>query len=367
METASLTMPIALPGGLTLPLWMLASALLIFAVVIGRMTAGRHNLARVEHQQAELAGRLGALADHIGERQEALDARLARRLESLSGRLGESLTKQNKATQTNLTELAERLAVIDSAQRNIGELAGEMMGLQAILADKQTRGLFGERRMEAILRDALPVGSFDLQTRLSSGTRPDALVHLPGGAPPLAIDAKFPLEAWRALGEADDDLTRDAARKRFRRDMAVHVDAVADKYLRPGETQDFAFLFVPSESVFADLHEHFGPIVERAARRRVMLVSPSLLMLALGIVHSMRRDEAMAREAHRIQAEVAALMDEIGAVDTLLGKLQSHFGQSQKDIDALARTIGRLTRRGDAIAAVELSPKDDADSAMAAE
>lgn len=221
--------------------------------------------------------------------------------------------------------------------------------------------------MEAILHDALPASTFDLQSRLPSGTRPDALVRLPGGAPPLAIDAKFPLEAWRDMGEAEDDLLRDAARKRFRRDMAVHIDAVADKYVRAGETQDFAFLFVPSESVFADLHQHFGPVVERAARRRVVIVSPSLLMLALGIVHSMRRDEAMAREAHRIQAEVAALMEEIGAVDTLIGKLQGHFGQSQKDVDALARAVGRLTRRGDAIAAVELGEAESPRAALAAE
>ncbi len=300
-----------------------------------------------------------ALADHLGERQEALDSRLARRLDLFSGRLGESLTRQSKATQTNLTELAERLAVIDHAQRHIGELAGEMMGLQAILTDKQTRGLFGERRMEAILHDALPVGTFELQARLPSGTRPDALVRLPGGAPPLAIDAKFPLEAWRAMGAAEDDLARDSARKRFRRDMATHVDAVADKYVRAGETQDFAFLFVPSESVFADLHEHFGAVVERASRRRIMLVSPSLLMLALGIVHSMRRDEAMAREAHRIQSEVAALMEDVAAVDTLIGKLQTHFGQGQKDIDALARAVGRMSRRGDAIAAVEIDEAEE--------
>ncbi|OXT01786.1 hypothetical protein B7H23_02185 [Notoacmeibacter marinus] len=368
METGlSLSMPIMLPFGLTLPLWMAVGVLLIVALLIGRFTAGRQNLSRVEQQQAELAGRLGALADHLGERQEAFDARLARRLEHLSGRLGESLTRQNRATQTNLTELSERLAVIDSAQRNIGELAGEMMGLQAILTDKQTRGLFGERRMEAILHDALPVGTFDLQTKLPSGVRPDALVRLPGGAPPLVIDAKFPLEAWRTMGEADDDLARDAARKRFRRDMAVHIDAVGEKYVQPGETQDFAFLFVPSESVFADLHEHFGPVLERASRRRVMLVSPSLLMLALGIVHSMRRDEAMAREAHRIQAEVAALMEEIGAVDALIAKLQSHFGHSQKDVDALARAVGKLSRRGNAIASVELADRDEAPSPMAAE
>ncbi|MCP1198733.1 DNA recombination protein RmuC [Notoacmeibacter sp. MSK16QG-6] len=368
METGlSLTMPLAMPFGMTLPLWAAGGALLVMALFVGRLTAGRQSLSRVEQQQAELAGRLGALADHLGERQEAFDARLARRLEHLSGRLGESLTRQNRATQTNLTELSERLAVIDSAQRNIGELAGEMMGLQAILTDKQTRGLFGERRLEAILHDALPVGTFDLQTRLPTGVRPDALVRLPGGAPPLVIDAKFPLEAWRAMGEADDDLARDAARKRFRRDMAVHVDAVGDKYVQPGETQDFAFLFVPSESVFADLHEHFGAVVERASRRRVMLVSPSLLMLALGIVHSMRRDEAMAREAHRIQAEVAALMEEVSAVDTLIAKLQTHFSHSQKDIDSLARAIGKLSRRGDAIASVELSEREECAVSLAAE
>lgn len=349
-----LTQPVIM-FGIEPPLWVLAAALLVIGFACGRLTVGNRNLSLLERQQAELNGRLSALANHLGERQETFDARLTRRLEIMSGRIGESLSRQSNATQTNLTELAERLAVIDSAQRNIGELAGEMVSLQAILADKQRRGMFGERRMEAILRDALPRGSFDLQARLPSGSRPDALIHLPGGVPPLALDAKFPLEGWVAVNEAADDLTRDAARKQFRRDMNTHVDAIAEKYIRAGETQDFAFLFVPSESIFADLHEHFQPVVERASRARVTLVSPSLLMLALGIVYSMRRDEMMAREASRIQAEVAALMEDIGAVDMLIGKLQTHFGQGQKDIDALHRAIGRLTRRGDAIAAVELT------------
>ena len=173
------------------------------------------------------------------------------------------------------------------------------MQLQAILSNKQTRGAFGQSRMEAIVADGLPQGAYEFQATLSNGSRPDCLIRMPNGAPSLVIDAKFPLEAWNAIRAAAEGDQRGEAQKyaaqAFRRDIEVHIKAISEKYLISGETQDTAFMFVPSESIFAEIHENFEAIVQRAHRARVVIVSPSLLMLSIQVIQSILKDAAHAR------------------------------------------------------------------------
>ena len=157
-----------------------------------------------------------------------------------------------KHTTDNLQKLNERLAVIDNAQKNITDLASQVTSLQSVLANKQARGAFGQGRMEAIIQDGLPKGAYEFQFTLSNGTRPDCCVFLPDQRP-LVIDAKFPLEGVTAFREAKTDDERKIAAQRLRQDVSKHVTDIAEKYLIPGETQDMALMFVPSESVYAEI------------------------------------------------------------------------------------------------------------------
>lgn len=299
---------------------------------------------------------MATMADIFGQRQAELNAALASRFDGLTGRIGTTLQAQAQATHQNLQQLHQRLAVIDAAQNNIQTLAKDMAGLQAILANKQTRGAFGQVRMEAIVADGLPQGAYAFQATLSNQTRPDCLIRMPNGAPGLVIDAKFPLEAWNAHRQARDPERRQAAAQQFRRDMDAHIRAIADKYLLPGETQDTAFLFVPSESIFADIHESFEAIVEKAQRARIMIVSPSLLMLSIQLMQAILKDQRMQEQAHLIQAEVGALMQDLARLDERVGKLQSHFSQAQKDVDGIVTTTGKISRRGERITELDLAP-----------
>ena len=178
------------------------------------------------------------------------------------------MTEQTRSTHESLAKLQERLAVIDTAQNNIQSLAGQVVQLQAILSNKQTRGAFGQSRMEAIVADGLPMGAYEFQATLSNGSRPDCLVRMPNGAPSLVIDAKFPLEAWNAIRAAD---RRRRAEDRGAglppRHRGPYQGDIAEKYLIPGETQDTAFMFVPSESIFAEIHENFEALVQQGAPR----------------------------------------------------------------------------------------------------
>jgi DNA recombination protein RmuC len=304
--------------------------------------------------QSETSGRLQTMAEVLGSRQSDLARLVSERLDGLGHRLGQSMAETTKSTHQNLTQLNERLAVIDRAQDTIAKLSGHVVALEKIFADKQTRGAFGQGRMEAIVRDALPTGAYEFQATLSNGTRPDCLVRLSNGQPPLAIDAKFPLEAYNRIRAADRPELAKAAETQFRRDLGKHVDDISARYLIPGETQDTAFLFVPSESVFAEIHERFEDIVARAGAARVVIVSPSLLVLSVQVVQAILRDERMREQAHIVQAEVRRLVEDVVRLHERTLALQKHIAQSAGDLDQIVVSADKIRRRGGRIEALDL-------------
>jgi len=329
-------------------------------------------LADILKAQSEMQGRMGAMAELFGARQAELNQSIGQRIDGMTQRIGSTLTEQTRNTHENLTKLQERLAVIDTAQANIQSLARDVVGLQAILSNKQTRGAFGQSRMETIIQDGLPFGAFSFQPTLSNGMRPDCTIAMPNGAPDLVIDAKFPLEAWNAMREAETassgEQAAQSAQQRFRRDIEVHIRDISDKYLIAGETQDTAFLFVPSESIFAEIHEKFEAIVHKAQRARVVIVSPSLLMLSIQVIQALLKDARMREQAHLIQGEVLRLMEDLSRLDDRTRKLQAHFSMAQKDVELILTSSDKLNRRGAKIEALEFAQlADDARPAGPAE
>ena len=348
---------LALLAVLGVALWRSGRARrLELAEAAGRAREADQRMADILKAQAEMQGRMGTIAEVFGSRQAELTRAIGERLDGMSSRLGQSITEQTRATHENLSKLQERLAVIDTAQSNIQSLAGQVVQLQQILSNKQTRGAFGQSRMEAIVADGLPQGAYAFQATLSNGSRPDCLVRMPNGAPDLVIDAKFPLESWNAIRAAAENEGGEAGRQAaqaFRRDVEVHVRAIADKYLIQGETQDTAFMFVPSESIFAEIHENFEALVQKAHRARVVIVSPSLLMLSIQVIQAVLKDARMREQAHLIQGEVIRLMEDVGRLDDRVRKLQTHFAQASRDIDLIVTSTEKVTRRGAKIEALE--------------
>ena len=310
-------------------------------------------MAALLRSQAEMQGRLATMAEVFGSRQAELNQAIGQRLDGMSQRVTATIGEQTRSTHENLRRLQERLAVIDAAQTNIQTLAKDVVGLQAILSNKQTRGAFGQARMETIIADGLPMGAYAFQTTFSNGSRPDCTVRMPNGSPPLVIDAKFPLEAWNAIRSAASPEHGKIAAQQFRRDMELHIRDISEKYLIPGETQDTAFLFVPSESIFAEIHENFEAIVQKAQRARIVIVSPSLLMLSIQVIQAVLKDQRMREQAHVIQSEVAHLMDDLSRLDERVRKLQGHFAMAQKDVDMIVTSADKLARRGERIEALE--------------
>ncbi|MFG1189404.1 DNA recombination protein RmuC [Xanthobacter flavus] len=338
-------------------------ALLLFLVLVSLVRQSRARAAVVAEEalrrdemdrrlrelvrvQSETAGRVQSMTEILAQRQSELARAVSDRLDQTSHRLGETLSTAARATHESLTRIAERLVMVETAERTLGDLSAQVVSLRETLANKQARGAFGQARMEAIVADGLPRGSFAFQYTLSNGKRPDCAIFLPGDPRPLLVDSKFPLEAVTAFREAPSAEHRKAAGQRLRNDLLKHVYDVAERYFIPGETQDVALIFVPSESVYAEISEHFDGVVQEAYRLRVVLVSPSLLMLAVQVVQAIAKDARMREEADRVRAEVAALVGDVSRLRERVGDLAKHFSQVGDDVQRVIISADKIARRG---------------------
>ena len=294
------------------------------------------------------------------EAQAQLQRTLAERLEALDKRLGDNLKESAEKTGTMLGGIGERLNVIDEAQKNIQALSGHVVSLQQIFSDKQQRGAFAQERMEAIIADQFPPGHYDFQFTLSNGKRPDCVIRIPGVAGVVVIDAKFPLEAFEALRIAGSDEERKLATARMRGDVQKHVKDIAERYLIPGETQSPAIMFVPSESIYAELHLSFAELIQSARRQQVMIMSPHVFLLALSTIQALMRDAKMREQAHRIQKEVGELLIDVKRLSERIGNLRTHFDRTSKDIGEIEASMKRIGTRAVRIEQVELAPEKEA-------
>src|SRR5271169_4828525 len=333
------------------------AAIVVLAILLWRWRrpapAEDPMLAELTRAQAEAAARLEGAIRLLANNQSQLQRSVNERLDSVSHRLGDSLEKTKQSTTDNLQKLGERLAVIDRAQKNITDLATQVTSLQGVLANKQSRGAFGQWRMEAIVQDSLPKGAYAFQHTLSNRTRPDCCVFMPDKRP-LVIDAKFPLEGVTAYRDAKSDDERKAAAQRLRADVGKHVGDIAEKYLIPGETQEIALMFVPSESVYAEVCDGFDDLVQKAYRAHVVVVSPSILMLAIQVVQQIQRDARMREAADQIRDEVGRLVRDVSLLGDRVRKLQTHFNQSNEDIRQAVISIDKIEAHGERIQQVEV-------------
>jgi DNA recombination protein RmuC len=330
-----------------------------------RLAAEQAAAAQLADQRVvELGARVQAMGELLAKAQTQLQSSVHERLDAVTAHLVTSTQTAAKHTTDNLQKLNERLAVIDHAQKNITELATQVTSLQSVLTNKQSRGAFGQGRMEAIVQDGLPKGAYEFQFTLSNRTRPDCCIFMPDKRP-LVIDAKFPLEGVTAFRDAKSDDERKTAAQRLRTDVTKHFGDIAEKYLIPGETQEMALMFVPSESVYAEIHDGFDDIVQKAYRSRVVMVSPSLLMLAIQVVQQIQKDARMREAADLIRDEVGHLMNDVGRLGERVRKLQQHFNQSNEDIRQAVVSIEKIESRSERIRQVEVGGLEQAASNVA--
>ncbi|MEE9347558.1 MAG: DNA recombination protein RmuC [Robiginitomaculum sp.] len=325
-------------------------------------------ISSMTDKQTEAAGRLAQFTEDTVSRDNALRETLDARLSKVTERVGRSLSETQERNSANLKQLHERLGIIDRAQKNIETLSGEVSGLQSLLSNKQARGAFGEKQMQDLITDYLPPKAYTFQATLSNGKRVDALIHLPNKQGDVAVDSKFPMEAWKRLIDADNSDRASAAQRDFARDITHHIKAIADKYLIFGETHDIAMLFLPSEAIYAELHTNFPQVIEDGFTRKVMIVSPTTFMATLHTMRAVMKDAAMREQAHIIQREVGIMSEDVRRLDARVEKLQNHFSQSVKDVSDIRTSTKKIITRSGKIESLDMAePAEDDSSSNIAE
>jgi len=318
--------------------------------------AGR--LAQMAESQAAVQARL---AEQMQTQERALSKAVEERLADFSKRIGDRLQESATQSHTTLTDLRERLAVIDRAQKNITELSSQVVGLQDVLSNKQARGAFGEVQMGDIVASILPPSAYSLQATLSNGKRADCLIRLPNPPGPIAIDSKFPLESYEALRAARDDAEKLQASRAFAAAVRTHVSDIAAKYIVPGETAESALMFLPSEAVYAELHATFRGVVEDSYRARVWIVSPTTLMATLNTVRAVLKDVRMREQAGVIQNEVRIMLKDVLRLDDRVAKLQRHFEQAGEDVRQIRISTEKVAKRAERIEEMEFETPEGAE------
>lgn len=313
--------------------------------MIREMSSLAYRVETLSAGQQQLSGGLS----HVSEAQAASQARMLQlmedRLANVTQAMNDNLHGSAQRTARSLGELQERLATIDKAQANIEKLSGDVLGLQDILSNKQTRGAFGEIQLTDIVGKALPKDAYTLQATLSNNKRADCLIHLPNPPGPIAIDAKFPLEAYEALRAASTDREAQEAARAMRAALRTHIKAIAEKYIIEGETADGALMFLPSEAVYAELHANFGDVVREGFAARVWIVSPTTCMATLNTMRAVLKDARMREQAGAIRKELALLHGDVDRLGTRVENLDRHFGQAAKDIEDIKISADKAGKR----------------------
>jgi len=352
---------------ITIAVAALGAVLLAVIVLIARRgrradaaaTAQTTQLAQateaLARSQGEISGRLQALSENMVVTQAALNKTVEERLDAVSNRMGQSLQASAAKAADGMGALQTRLAVIDQAQKNITELSSQVVSLQDILSNKQARGAFGQIQLNDLVIAALPPAAYAFEFTLSNRRRVDCLILLPNPPGPIGVDAKFPLEGYRALRAAIDEPARKAARRAFATDLLKHVGDIADRYIVPGETADSALMFLPSEAVYAEIHANFFDVLEKSYRAKVWIVSPTTLMATLHTVRAVLKDARMQEQAHLIQREVQLLLGDVGRLRKRTSNLESHFARANEDVREILISADKVVKRGEAIEDVQVA------------
>jgi len=295
--------------------------------------------------QERLAGGLHHVSEAQVVSQQAMLQMMEARLAEVSRAMGDSLHGSSTRTARSLGELHQRLETIDKAQANIEKLSGNVLSLQDILSNKQTRGAFGEIQLNDIVTKALPSDAYTMQATLSNGRRADCLIHLPLPPGPIVVDAKFPLEAYEALRRATTPGQVREAAQAMRSSVRGHIRAIAEKYILEGETADGALMFLPSEAVYAELHANFPEVVREGFAAKVWIVSPTTCMAVLNTMRAVLKDARMREQAGAIRRELSELYKDVERLGERVGNLDRHFGQAAKDIEEIKISSDKAGKR----------------------
>lgn len=298
------------------------------------------------------------LNDDFTKLNEGVEKRLLLINDKVNERLDQNFEKTNKTFQN----VIERLSRIDEAQKKIDNLSGDIISLQSILTDKKTRGIYGEVNLKHILVSVFGERNdniYRLQYTFFTGVIADSVLFAPEPLGTICIDSKFPLEHYQAM--VDKRLTseiRDKYEKMFRMDMKKHIDAIADKYIIPGETSNQAILFLPAEAIFAEINAYHTDIINYAYRKHVWITSPTTLVSTLTVIEMIIKNIERDKYTRVIHEELNKLGLEFSRYKERWDKLARSIQTVNKDVENVYITTDKITKKFESINRVDVNKLD---------
>ncbi len=315
----------------------------------------KHLNATALANREELAKTLSKSSEQMTKRIDSLTESTDKRLQEISGQVEKRLSEGFEKTTKTFSDILQRLALIDDAQKKITELSSNVVSLQEVLNDKRSRGAFGEVQLNGLIRNVLPEQSFKLQHTLSNGKIADCVLFLPKPTGNVVVDSKFPLESYRKMMDFDlAESDRTMAMRQFKLDIKKHINDISEKYLIDNETADGAIMFIPAEAIFAEIHGHQGELVDYANKKRVWLASPTTLMAILTTARSVLKDEATRQQIHIIQAHLSNLSQDFNRFKGRFANLAKHIDQAASDVKQIHTSADKIANRFEKIEQVEL-------------
>ena len=317
-----------------------------------------HDLEKLKDGQLKLAGIIENLVNNQNLGNANILSNMEGRLSEVQKQIFDSLSGSASNTAKSLGALQERLIAIDKAQANLEKLSGNVLGLQDILSNKQTRGVFGEIQLKDIVSKALPPNSYAFQVLLKNGRRVDCMIYLPYPPGPIAIDSKFPLDAYENLGKFENEIEKNKAIQIFKKSIRFHINSISEKYIVEGETADGAIMFLPSEAIYAELHANFSDIIHEGFSKRVWIVSPTTCMATLNTIRGILKDATLKENSSKIRENLNLLFKDVSRLGNRIDNLDKHFNLASKDLEEVKVSAQKVTNRADKFEALDFGEID---------
>lgn len=292
-----------------------------------------------------------SLTSHL----QILTEEIRTHLHSLTQQVNHKLAEGFEKTSSTFVDVVKRLTIIDEAQKKITELSHHVVSLQDVLVDKKARGAFGEVQLSSLVANMIPSTHYQMQYTLSNQKRADCILFLPDPTGNVVIDAKFPLETYQRINNSEPmSAERKTLQQQFKQDIQKHIKDIAEKYIIPTETTDGAMMFIPAESIFAEIHANYPELIALSQRLKVWLVSPSTLMAVLTTAKAVLKDDATRKQVHIIQKHLHALADDFQRFEKRMDKLTKHIDLAHQDVNEVNTSAKKITSRFQKIESVEM-------------
>ena len=279
--------------------------------------------------------------------------------DKVNTRLDDNFSKTNKT----FTSVLERLSKIDEAQKKIDNLSTDIVSLQSILTDKKSRGIFGEINLKHILTSIFGEKNdkiYQMQYTFNNSTIADCVIFAPEPLGTVAIDSKFPLEAYQKMVDKNkSQQERLVYEKQFKNDVKKHIDAISSKYIIPGITSNQAIMFLPAEAIFAEINAYHSEIIEYANKKHVWITSPTTLMSTLTVIQVLLKNIERDKYASVIHDELNKLGLEFSRYKERWDKLSRSIETVNKDVENIHITTDKISKRFESISSVDIKDNNN--------